>query len=139
MLRFDLTCNVLLRAEPRSRLVLHVLPAQTEQQRLLHEVIWVDGCERWTTSHRPHGARVLDLVGCGHQVHVAFAASLAVAPVWRHAGALWNGFTGAHTAGQPGGPWSAERIVSALGPGLRSAQAAFAALPDLFAWIDRCV
>ena len=29
---------------------MHVLPAVTEQQRLLHEVIWVEGCERWIVS-----------------------------------------------------------------------------------------
>jgi len=143
MMRFDLTCNITLRAQPRSHLILHVLPAQTEQQRLLHEVIWVEGCERWTISPRPQDARVLNLLACENEVHIAFAASLVVAPVWRHAAALWdahgNGFTGARAAKRSSGPWSAERIVSALGPKLCSPPAAFAALPDLFEWIHQCM
>src|SRR5262245_8114938 len=135
MMRFDLTCNIALRAEPRSHLILHVPPAQTEQQRLLHEVIWVEGCERWTISPRTHGARVLNLLACEDEVHIAFAASLLVAPVWRHAAALWdphgNGFTGARAAKQPIGPWLPERIIAALGSRLCCPPAAFAALPEL--------
>ena len=140
-MRFDLTCNIALRAEPHGHVILHVLPAQTEQQQLLNEVIWVEGCERWTTSARPHGGRVLNLFGCDKDVHIAFAASLTVAPVWRHAAALWdphgNGFTGARAARQPSGPWSADRIAAALGRGLCSPAAAFAALPELFEWMGR--
>lgn len=142
-MRFDLTCNIALRAETGCELTLHVLPAQTGQQQLLHDVIWVQGCERWTISPRPRGARALKLIDCENEVHVAFAASLTIAPMWRHAAALWephaNGFSGAQAAKRSSGPWSAERIVAALGRGLCSPPAAFAALPELFEWIQKCM
>ena len=90
MLRFDLTCNIALRVEPGQRVHACVLPALTEQQRILHEVIWVEGCDRWTTSLHPDGTRALDLVACESEVRVAFAVSLTTAPVWCHAAALWE-------------------------------------------------
>jgi hypothetical protein len=141
-MRFDLTCNIALRATPGCRLLVQVLPAVREQQRLLHEVMWVEGCERWAILARPCGTRILELLGCGNEVRIAFAASLTLTPVWRQAGALGE----RHEAGLPARPgiragerWSAQRIVAALGSGMRGPTAAFAALPRLFAWMRRCI
>ncbi len=138
-MRFDLTCNMTLRTAIGQDLQVRALPAHTSQQQPLHEVLWVDGCERWTVTSRPDGGRVLDLVGC-HEVRVAFAVSLTVAPVWCHAAALWaqpdapmpslpRGYS------QPGEQWSVQRITAALGRDLRGSAAVFAALPELFEWL----
>ena len=143
MMRFDLTCNIALRVEPRRRLRARVLPSLTAQQQLLHEVIWVEGCERWMVSAGPDGARDLELLGCENEVRVAFASSLNVAPAWRHVAALWeqraDGPSPPRASLQFDEQWSAERIVAALGPTLRTASAVFAALPELFEWIRRCI
>jgi hypothetical protein len=145
MMRFDLTCNIsiALRAEPGRGVHVHALPALTEQQRLLHEVIWVEGCHHWTVSAQPDGARVLDLVGCESEVRVAFAASLTVAPVWCHAAALWKraqpGITLPSACSKPNEHWSMDRIVAALRPALRDTAAVFAALPELFQWLRQFI
>jgi hypothetical protein len=164
MMRFDLTCNIALCVEQQESVRAHVLPALTAQQRLLNEVIWVKGCERWMVSVLPDGERVLDLTACDSEVHVAFAASLEVAPVWCHVSALWDlsgiglmppsdltrpasAFTRPPSAvarptaayTQPSGHWSAERIVAAFGSALPSPAAVFAALPEVFEWLHNCV
>ena len=57
MMRFDLTCNIALRVQPGKGLHVQVLPAITEQQQLLHEVIWV------ARGDLGRGMRALDRVG----------------------------------------------------------------------------
>lgn len=143
MMRFDLTCNLALRVEPGRGICARVLPAVTEQQRLLHEVIWVEGCDRWTTSVHPDGTRVLDLAGCQSEVRVAFAASLTLAPVWCHAAALREvpstRIAPPFGCSRPSEHWSEERIVAALRPALRDPAAVFASLPELFEWLRQCI
>lgn len=142
-MRFDLTCNVALRVVPGQRLHAHVLPALTEQQHLLNEVIWVEGCEHWATSRHPNGRRALDLVACEGEVRVAFAASLTLAPVWCHIAALWEqpstGFKPPRAYTKPCDQWSRERIAEALGRALPGPSAVFAALPELFEWLRQSI
>jgi hypothetical protein len=139
-MRFDVTCNIALRTASGQDLQVCSLPAHTGQQRLLHEVIWVEGCERWTVSPRPGGERVLDVSGCQQEIRIAFAASLSVAPVWCRSSALRTQpeppIRLASGYSQPGEHWSAQRIIAALGPGLRTTATAFAALPELFEWLQ---
>jgi len=140
MMRFDLTCNMTLRTAVGQDLQVRALPAHTSQQQPLHEVLWVDGCERWTVTSRPDAGRALDLVGCHHEVRIAFAVSVTVTPVWCHAAALWAQLDSAmpltRVYSEPGEEWSAQRIVAALGRDLRGSAAVFAALPELFEWLQ---
>ncbi len=141
-MRFDLICNMALHAEPGQRLHVQVLPTMTEQQRLLHEVIWVEGCDRWIASADRDGARGLDLVGCASEVRIAFAASVSLAPVWCHAAAIREqpgaGIAAPSAYSTPGERWSTERIVAALAPAARGPAAVFAALPELFEGLRHC-
>jgi hypothetical protein len=89
---------------------------------------------------RPDGGRALDLVGCHHEVRIAFAVSLTLTPVWCHAAALWAQPDSAAPLPrgyrEPGEQWSAQRIVEALGRELRGSAAVFATLPELFEWLQ---
>lgn len=138
-MRFDVTCNMALRTAAGQDLHVCSLPAHTRQQQLLHEVIWVEGCERWTISPRPDGERVLSLFGCQQEVRVAFAAALSIAPVWSSTAALRiqpnRSIALPDGYGQRGEQWSAQRVMAALGLRLRTADA-FAALPELFEWLQ---
>lgn len=139
-MRFDLTCNITLEAEPGQQMRLHVLPATTMQQLLLNEVVWVEGCDHWAAASAGSAGRLLELEGCAREVHVAFAASLNLMPVWRHpvvlrelAGGRGVPLPAAYTVANE--HWATDRIITDLADALPTGASVFETLPELFSRI----